>query len=464
MLRPRVLFVVNEVAHYREFKKILENSLSGVIDPLILFDREGYDLSSLFQKEIEDCKLSGFSYELAKTEKTVTTSNFKKKLQKIIYYLHRLHSPQKLNVFFQLVLQTLEIHDFFKLKIQTLVQFYKNKMIHSIVLGEENVLLDTFVYKKAASTQRVFIYPYTIPNPKEMAGGAALVEKRFSLKGFLIYFFGGHFAKVMEEKIYLLHRPSKILALYTLGYFPKNPWALNDDIADKILVESQKMADLYQFLGVPKSRISIIGTFNDDLLLSLIAKKEQLKAEFESRYNLVSKPIILIGFPPNQFPRAEAEKSNYQELIATFITGLKPYITNYTIVITKHPRTQDNLRELTDAGFVVIDEPTLKVIPFSHLYIASVSATIRWAIAAGIPVINYDIYRYNYNDYNTALAVKTVLSEIDFKKELQHILTSTSFYANMVETQLKDSKYWSTMDGKCAARFFEIVSGKMEAF
>ncbi len=36
----------------------------------------------------------------------------------------------------------------------------------------------------------------------------------------------------------------------------------------------------------------------------------------------------------------------------------------------------------------------LSLVPLCSLYVASVSATIRWAIACGKPVVNYDVYRF----------------------------------------------------------------------
>ena len=42
---------------------------------------------------------------------------------------------------------------------------------------------------------------------------------------------------------------------------------------------------------------------------------------------------------------------------------------------------------------------TSELVPLCDLYVASVSSTIRWAIACGKPVVNYDVYRYRYTDF-----------------------------------------------------------------
>ena len=49
-------------------------------------------------------------------------------------------------------------------------------------------------------------------------------------------------------------------------------------------------------------------------------------------------------------------------------------------------------------GIKIGGRETAELIPLRDLYMVSVSYTIRGAIACGIPVINYIVYRYRYSD------------------------------------------------------------------
>ncbi len=92
------------------------------------------------------------------------------------------------------------------------------------------------------------------------------------------------------------------------------------------------------------------------------------------------------------------------------------------------------------------------------LYVASISATIRWAIASGIPVINYDIYKFNYQDYIGVQGVMTVFNFNDFSSAL-HMLTSDSDYlATLGAAQKKHAAEWGLIDGKFAERFHALVN------
>lgn len=435
--RPQVLFIVNEVAHYREFKKILvSEKIQSSIDYVLLFDRDGYDVGDLFVREIKDCQKSGLKYAV----------------------LPHSRSRQITIPFFSFLSQVFNQFYFYKTKLRDLRTFLKVHQITSIVLGEENILMDTFLYKKAFGKGLVLVYPYTIPNPKEMAGGAAWSISKDKISGQMLRFFGWRFSKQFDQTVFLLIRPYKIFAMLLLGYLPANPWVLNSDTADFICVESQKMADLYVQLGVKKARLKTIGTFNDDILAGILEKKGAVKEAFQRKYNLPNKPIILVGFPPSQFPLKSAEHANYNELIAAWSNSLKPFLSDYTIVITKHPRTSQSFDSMSYLGFTVVEDPTLDLISIAHLYVACASATIRWALAAGVPVINYDTYRYEYGDYDKALGVSTVSSEDDFKKELNRILTDSTYYSEVLQKLSQSSNQWGLLDGKAAKRFIKLLS------
>lgn len=466
MSKPNVLFVVSEVAHYVEFKKLLlDSKVNTSLNGILLFDRDGYDPNQLLGHEIADAKKSGFKYLVTNFNSLKKSSFITKMISGCIYFceatpLNKLPLLAKVFAnFFRFLLQTLNNVAFFKAKIAYLKELYSKHHIQSIVLGEENVLLDTFVFKKATSSQKVFIYPYTIPNPKEMAGGA---HRNFDLNttsGKALKTVGGRWVRIFGEKIFLLLPISKIVSFYLVNYKPKNPWVLNFDLSDKILLESQSMVKLYQSLGFSSQQLEKTGSLNDDLMAKITSLHQQKRSSLQVKYNIPSdKPFILVGFPPDQFPRIEAELQSYNQLIEAFVKALSPYLGSFTVLISKHPRITRPLSEMTEKGFIVCDEPTIELIPLAHIYIASASATIRWAIASGIPVINYDLYRYRYSDYSTANSIVNTESSSEFSKKLHELLTNKNYFNDLKATAQKEAPDWGTLDGKSADRIVKLIS------
>ena len=74
----------------------------------------------------------------------------------------------------------------------------------------------------------------------------------------------------------------------------------------------------------------------------------------------------------------------------------------YNIIVRPHPGHMDLEDCLEGTACKKITRDTALLIPLCDIYIAFASATIRWAITAGKPVLNYDIFQYNYEDYNAA--------------------------------------------------------------
>ena len=117
------------------------------------------------------------------------------------------------------------------------------------------------------------------------------------------------------------------------------------------------------------------------------------------------RPLVLVAFPPNQYAArsAEFEYASFGELVDGWLRALAPLAGTANIVVRPHPRLPaEQLAAFEQAGCRVVMHPTEQLVPLADVYVASISATIRWALALGIPVINYDCYRYRYDDYKDA--------------------------------------------------------------
>lgn len=453
---PKVVFVVNETAHYYEYKKILLNSnISRRINGYILFECQGYELEELFAGQIQDCKENNFKY-------TVLSDPFLQSHPRIIKILisnraRFIPGRHFLILFIKFLLSISNQTQYFRRRIKKLKIFFQEHDFDQVILGEENVLLDTFVYSKAALSGKIFVYPYTIPNPQEMKVGS---YESYPLDSFLARFLKLIFpqwVKVFSDRIFLLLPPQKILALYLIGFFPKNPWILNADTEGQILIESDKMKKLYLSFKVDPKKLNPIGSFNDDLLFEKIKIRSEQVLHFSKKYRLDSqKPTLLVAFPPNQFPKKNSEIENYPAVIQFYAESLKPYLEWFNVVISRHPRTLDPLTLLKQEGIIVADESTIDLVAISSAFIATVSATIRWALLVKVPVINFDFYNYKYTDYSDEPDVITVYTKQEFLTALGRLKSQIH------DTSLESSKNstWGFLDGKVHQRFIDIMSSK----
>lgn len=95
--------------------------------------------------------------------------------------------------------------------------------------------------------------------------------------------------------------------------------------------------------------------------------------------------------------------------------------------------------------------------PLADVFVASISATIRWALALGIPVINYDCYRYRYDDYRGAQGMTLVEDQRSFAAALREICFDEAARQKLCRKQCSDRGNWGDIDGRFAARFLALL-------
>jgi hypothetical protein len=279
-----------------------------------------------------------------------------------------------------------------------------------VILLENNSETTTHILTHYLSQRGipVFISPTTIPNPAEPVqyytdDTARRVEGRFAET--IATAFPNWVWDLGTHKI-LRAPPIKVMAWEASALHCENPWTLNSGLIDKVFVESAAMADHYITLGFDPDQLAAVGDASDVLIAQARADKLKRRQKIDLEHNFdPEKPLLLCALPPDQY---QGSTQGFEfETFDAFLTGwfdLLAEATKYANVLVRpHPRLKpEELMKYVHSGVAISSEPTYSLIPLADLYLASISATIRWALAGGIPVLNYDSYRYRYSDYDAA--------------------------------------------------------------
>lgn len=260
----------------------------------------------------------------------------------------------------------------------------------------------------------------------------------------------------------LVRRPGVIaLAAEAVGSAPPSPWILNSTRADAIAVESTKMLDHYRSVGIPESQLVLTGSVMDDVLLSA----QKMAADRKHRLGLrPDKPVLLCSFPPNQLdpPRPECEIQDYRLLIQYWMEELGR-LKDWQVVVKPHPVMEEaDIDYLREFPVTVSEAETADLIPLCDLYNTSVSSTIRWALACGKPVLNFDVFRYGYRDFAKEPAVVTVSSLLEFSREVQQLATNPARFDHLREPASAAAPNWGMLDGLSSRRIGELFSALIE--
>jgi hypothetical protein len=346
----------------------------------------------------------------------------------------------------------------------------KQRPYVAVVMSEDNIELDTAVWIAVARRYKIksIVVPYTISNAIEFAE---------SYVGFAPYQIGANDHNRLVSHLFpawvlrykgrqfLRTDFAKIVAVESLGLTPPQPWVLNSGYADAIAVESAAMYDYYRAAGIPARQLVNTGSLPDDVIAGALIEVPLRRRSIVQEFGLQDdKPLLLCALPPDQntFDRPGCEFTSFDDLLEFWSDCLKT-ITGWNIIVRPHPKTApERLDSLRQRGLPVSYADTAALVPLCDLYVASVSATIRWAISSAKPVINYDVYQYGYEDFNALRGVSLVKTRAEFCERLLHVTCNEGERAALAAAQKVAAPRWGRLDGLSGRRLLSLL--RAEAF
>jgi hypothetical protein len=116
----------------------------------------------------------------------------------------------------------------------------------------------------------------------------------------------------------------------------------------------------------------------------------------------------------------------------------------------------EDFRYLESENVKIYNDTIINVIPLCDFFVASVSSTIRWAIACAKPVINYDVYAYRYSDFTNVSGVVYVDKKTQYSEMLQRLNLEPDYLKSLENLIQKDSIYWGNLDGNEGRRLLQL--------
>lgn len=340
-----------------------------------------------------------------------------------------------------------------------------------VVLPEENLFYDSHLAVSAARSLDIpcVVVPFTIANTLEWA------EAFYDVKQYQVDSVWKRILAHVFPKWVLHHRGRSlilpaihILACEYLDVVPDQPWVISSGPADAIAAESRFMSDYYLRAGIRPGKIRLTGALSDDKLYQLLQSREAQRAALSLRSGIALQgKVVLIGLPPDQFGggrREGCEFENYEALVRYMVGTVAAQCNGATLLINLHPRvSRENVAYLEALGATIIAEPIEHLVPLTDVYVSVVSATIRLAISCGIPVINYDAYRYDYDDYKKLPGVLEVKTKEAFSATVEALIRDAAFYGNVRQAQQETARHLCDMDGNAGARMLALFEELSES-
>jgi hypothetical protein len=344
-----------------------------------------------------------------------------------------------------------------------LVASYRRLLRHQrtalVVVAEDNVGGRSRSLVAAAAKLNIprLLLPYTFCNPDEPVAALGHLSShkiRHPLQRL--------FAAFRPRWSYrgLLRLPlTEALAMELCGLAPKNPWVPVCGPA-AIAAESPAMLKHYRALGCAEDEVMLTGAPVDMIFESALADRATRRSTLRQQHQLANRPILLCALPPDQLSTrsASSEFADYADLVAAWADALSAVSDKFSVLVRPHPRIANAaLEPLRQRGIAIAHEDTAGLVPLCDLFVAALSATIRWAIACGQPAISYDVYRYHYADYDGLQGVISVDSAHAFRTVLAELAREPRRLAALACAQAQNAAEWGCLDGGSKERLLALV-------
>ena len=350
------------------------------------------------------------------------------------------------------------------------IVFYQNLFARLkpslIILAGDQVGIDSPVIIKEGHHAgiRTIVIPSTMSNGLEQAEVYYNDPSRSLSRPLnkLIKLFFPKWAFYHKGKWILRESGERALAMEILKLSPPLPWIFQSGQSDAIAVESPAMRKYYLDGGIPETQLRFVGSLVNDIFFKRIKEKESLLKELYQSLNLpAGKPLILTPLPPDFLyvvgGRPQCDFKKYEDLVEFWLKPLRALTPDYNIVISLHPSVRyEEAIHLESPGIAIARENIVNLIPLCEIFVASVSSTIRWAITCSKPVINYDIYRYQYTDYQGIPGVVSFEEQSEYLSYVHRIANDKEFRAKLIDAQRVTASEWGELDGKTGTRLLEL--------
>lgn len=252
----------------------------------------------------------------------------------------------------------------------------------------------------------------------------------------------------------------EVLARELASTAPFNPWLVNAGHSEVIALESEAMAETYRGFGFPAGQLRVIGHPMHDVIAGVARERHARRERLLAEHGLpAQRPLAVVALPPNHLAARGGEYTRFADLVAAFVR-LPVEEAGVNVVVTPHPNaTAEDRAIVRAAGAALVETSAADLVPLADLYVSSVSSTIKWALGCGIPVIDFDCYRYRYPDYLEQPQVLSAADEREFRAALRRFGDPVE-RARLTVLAQQGAARWGGIDGKALDRlvnvFFEV--------
>lgn len=253
----------------------------------------------------------------------------------------------------------------------------------------------------------------------------------------------------------LMYRPAYILGAEAMGVTVRDAWTIHGGFADRLCAEGEVNRRHYLAEDIPPTKIALTGSPYCDMVVRSAATDPAAAAALARPQRIDGGPLrLLVSWPPSYHATraAHCDFASYAEMTRAVLGGLNR-TPGVSLTVSLHPAVDAATRRmLAEDGIEATDRFIMDLIPHHDLFLTYFSSTIRWAIAAGKPVVNYDCYRLRQDIYDGAGGVVRVETHPDLQATVERLAAEPGAFERLASAQVAVAGEWGLTDGRCTER------------
>lgn len=239
---------------------------------------------------------------------------------------------------------------------------------------------------------------------------------------------------------------------------PSDPWSVHGGPADRIAVENEFMRRHYLQDGLAPTKLAMVGALANDDLFSALMADPLSEASFKTGSRREERSTsVLCALPPNYIGgyAPNCEFQSYVDLVDFLAAAFnRPGV---KVTFQLHPGIAKADADYVRSKVPVVDEDISQLIPAHDALVTTGSSIIRMATTCRKPVLNYDVFGFNYQDYDAVPGVLKARDKSEFIAILDQITNGDRYRATVSEIT-KNQSDWGYFDGQCGSRLVDLAN------
>ena len=298
-----------------------------------------------------------------------------------------------------------------------IIKFYNPDLL---LLGCDNAYFSIYLVRQAKKHKiPIVTLPFSLCNHEEVLFAISRTNQIFALNisnliNKISSIFYPKWYKLFNNIIHKFPAEPHLLIQEILALSPRDPWIICGGNSNYVFVNSDFEKNYYINASIPLNKL---------VLYSITKEKHNVFLYKKNR-----KPIILWSIPPDHLNNNNF--NSFEEMIKYHFDIFKSL--NLEIIVSPHPRiNKQYLNKFTTPENVRISyNKIVDLIYECDYFIASQSATIRFALFCNKYILNFKIYLLPYSEYDNFPMIKNIYNKDEFLSSLYLLKEDKLFNGN----------------------------------